>query len=136
MNWVDIDKIKNSIGFMHEVYNLKIINKGYSGDIKYTFSKEGKNYLIRFNKMNQYDREIPNMKKSEKLLLVVDFMENACKKNVKCPLVYNYGVLPQYELTYIITSFIEGEVAESALKKRLGELESTGGSYANTFNKG
>lgn len=116
MSWIDIEKVKLDIKFMNEISSIELIDKGYSGDIKYIFTKEDKKYLIRFNKMNQLDREMPNLKKSEKLSLVVDYMNTAFENKVRCPKVYDYGNLPQYNITYIISTFLEGEVAEVALR--------------------
>jgi len=117
MSYVNIENIKFDIEFMKEISDIKLIEKGYSGDIKYTFLKGDKNYLVRFNKMNQLDRAMPNLNKAEKLSIVVDYMNRAFEDKVRCPKVYDYGILHQYNITYIITSFIDGEVAEDALKQ-------------------
>lgn len=115
MNWIDIEEVKYIINFMKDCYDLSLLNKGYSGDIKYSFFIKDKKYLIRFNKLDQIDRAIPNLTKEKKLPIIVDYMNRAYENSIKCPRVYDYGILHSYKATYIITSFIEGNIAEEEL---------------------
>jgi aminoglycoside phosphotransferase (APT) family kinase protein len=79
--------------------------------------KGNNQYLIRFNRMDEPDRVMPELTKSQKLDLVVLFMQKARENKVKCPDIAGYGRLPEYNLVYLIVSYLDGEPGESALKK-------------------
>jgi len=117
MIWLEIDTVRNEIDFLKDISDLILINEGFSGDIKYIFLKNSKRFLIRFNRLNQQDRAMPNLKKVDKLQFIVNYMTKALDSGVKCPKVYDYGKLDKHNVIYLITSFIEGEVANQALKE-------------------
>jgi len=127
MSWVDIDKVKFNIAFMKGCTDIKLLDKGYSGDVKYTFLKNDNKYLIRFNKIDKLDRAIPNLTKGQKLFIVVDYMNKALNDLVRCPKVFDYGLINQDNITYIITSFIKGDIAEVELQNMNSEKQYNAG---------
>lgn len=115
------NEVISKIEFMNKAENVVHLKKGYSGDLKYIFTKFQSKFLIRFNKADKVDRCMPDMTKQNKQELVVNYMNSALEIGVRCPKVFDFGYLENDNLIYIITSYIEGESAHDIVKELSNE---------------
>lgn len=99
------DLLFKQISFLQGDVQLEQIHKGYSSDHKYVVHKEDQLFLLRtFEHKHQATKQIE-----------FEALSKMKEYNVKCSRPLEIGSLAEYDLGYMILSFIEGEDAAEVL---------------------
>jgi aminoglycoside phosphotransferase (APT) family kinase protein len=104
-----VQLVKDHILFFEGDIHIEPIYKGYSGDYKYIVSNNGRRYLLRTFPMNQQSGK---MVEYEALQVMEQY-------GVSCSKPLDIGTIQEYELGYMVLTYIEGNEATDVLQRYL-----------------